>query len=278
MWCFQCGRQYAAGVEVCAECGVGLVEEPPLSPDEVGTDDEEQLAYEFHDWSFESRRLLDQLLTARGIPHAWQGASMIVRASDEDAVDELVDEVELATLPTLDPNVEHTVYEMAEWSAEQQTELSRRLGIEGIAHEFDANGDLVVHAEDEARVDEVLDELESWVPSPDATVGDGATANGSDAGVVELDGLDVNDLLSALYEAADRLRRNARDANGVLGVLDNAPLVERMRTPFGFDRPAWSNVVEHARSLRELLEDEDSDDEEIERRAQDVRDLLFGLI
>ena len=81
MWCFQCGASYEAGVVACVECGVGLVDQPPLAPEDVGDLDDEQIAYEFHDWSFEARRMLDQLLTGRHIPHAWQGAAMIVRAS-----------------------------------------------------------------------------------------------------------------------------------------------------------------------------------------------------
>jgi hypothetical protein len=68
LWCFQCGAEYQEGVETCAECGVGLVPEAPLAPEDVGSSDEEQLAYELHDWSFESRRMLDQLLTVRGWP------------------------------------------------------------------------------------------------------------------------------------------------------------------------------------------------------------------
>lgn len=274
MWCFQCGAEYASTVAVCVECGVGLVEHPPLPPEQVGSPDEEQLAYEFHDWSFESRRMLDQLLTARGIAHSWQGASMIVRSDDEDAVDTLVEEVEVATLPTLDPDAEHTVYEMAGWTGEQQTELSRRLGFEGIAHEFDVNGDMVVHAEDEARVDELLDEIESWV----GHAGDDGDLDEDGAAAVELDGLDVNDLLSTVYGAADRLRRNARDAKGVLELLDNAPVLERARTPFGFDRPVWVSVVERTRALRAALEDDESDDGEVQQRANELRDLLFNLI
>src|SRR5216110_2800469 len=93
LWCFQCGAEYEPGVETCVECGVGLVTEAPLAPEDVGTSDEEQLAYALHDWSFESRRMLDQLLTGAGLAHSWQGATMIVRAVDEDAVDDLVEEV-----------------------------------------------------------------------------------------------------------------------------------------------------------------------------------------
>ena len=48
MWCFQCGAEYEAGVETCAECGVGLVAAAPLAPEEVGSSEEEQLAYDLH--------------------------------------------------------------------------------------------------------------------------------------------------------------------------------------------------------------------------------------
>jgi hypothetical protein len=271
MWCFQCGAAYVAGVAVCVECGVGLVDHPPIDVQDVGDADEEQLAYEFHDWSFESRRMLDQLLTGLNVLHAWQGASMIVRAADEEVVDELVDQVEVATLPTLDADLEHTVYEMEGWTDEQQTLLSNRLGMRGIPHEFDANGDLVVHAEDETQIDELLDEIEELSASGSLD------ADGADAGI-DLAGLDVNDLLSKVFAASDRLRRNARDANGVLAFLDNAPVVEQIGTPFGFERPDWQTVVSETAALRELLEDDESEDGDICEHAQRLRDLLFRLI
>jgi hypothetical protein len=268
LWCFQCGAAYESTVAECIECGVGLVPEPPLAPEVVGAEDEEQLAYEFHDWSFESRRMLDQLLTSRAVEHAWQGASMIVRAADESVVDELVEEVEHAALPTLDPELDHVVYEMEGWTAEQQTLLSARLGGQGIPHEFDQNGDLVLHAEDEERIDALLDEIEQGA----------LDAGGGDDEPVDLDGLDVNDVLSSLFGASDRLRKNARDANGVLKFLDHAPLVARMRVPFGFERSEWGAITDQVRSIEDLLDDDASDDDEIEQRAQALRDVLFTLI
>ena len=305
MWCFQCGAEYDASVVECLECGVGLVAEPPIPAEAVGSEEEEQLAYEFHDWAFESRRMLDQLMTSRHISHAWQGATMIVRADDESAVDDLVEEVEHATLPTLDAELEQVVYEMDGWTAEQQTVLSSRLGAEGIPHEFDANGDLVLHAADEDRVEALLDELEG---SPMTASADDSASAGSasvddendegtetadadehadgahidddadDAGPVDLDGLDVNDVLSKLFGATDRLRKNARDAQGVLRFLEQAPTVHRMGMPFGFERPAWNNIVGQVRDLEELLDDTASDDMDIEQRAKQLRDVLFGLI
>jgi hypothetical protein len=203
---------------------------------------------------------------------------------DEPLAPELVDEVEVATLPTLDPDQEHTVYEMAGWTAEQQTELSNRLGMTGVPHEFDVNGDLVVNATDEAAVDALLDDIEANVEplgegGATASAGtEGDDGNGDGEPRVDLDGLDVNDLLSTLFGAADRLRRNARDPQGVLGFLDHAPTLERLRTPFGFDKPAWDTVLDSTRALHDLLEADDSDDDEVRAHAQRLRDLLFGLI
>ncbi len=275
MWCFQCGAEYDATVVECIECGVGLVAEEPIAPEAVGTEEEEQLAYEFHDWAFESRRMLDQLLTGRGIDHAWQGATMIVRAVDESEVDDLVEEVEHATLPTLDPELEHVVYEMAGWTAEQQTLLSDRLGAQGIPHEFDASGDLVAHAEDEDRIEALLDDLEK---SPlVASVLDDDDESGDDD-LIDLDGLDVNEVLSELFSASDRLRKNARDSAGVLKFLDNAPTIPRMGMPFGFERPIWNGLVEQVAEIESLLDDNDSDDADIEERAKRLRDMLHTLI
>lgn len=271
MWCFQCGAEYEAGAtETCLECGVGLVDEPPMPADAVGDADEEQLAYEFHDWAFESRRMLDQLLTGEQIAHAWQGATMIVRVADEDRVDELVEQVEHTTLPTLDPELEHSVYEMAGWSDAQQSALSRQLGIEGVPHEFDQNGDLVIHTDDEERVDEILDRIEDE-GIDDEGDGDGAEATDDDGEPVTAD---TYTLLNNLFDAADRLRKNARDPSGVLAFYDHGPALLRVPMPYGYERPEWRGLTDLVRTVLELLDAEDSDDGDIRERAGVLRDAL----
>lgn len=268
LWCFQCGAEYREGVEECIECGVGLVTERPLDPDAVGASTEDQLAYELHDWSFESRRMLDQLLTGQGVAHAWQGATMIVRAADEAAVDALVEEVEHATLPTLDSEREHTVYEMADWTAEQQTRLSSMLGLDGIPHEFDMNGDLVVHAEDEEAVDRVLDRLE-----------DAITRGDDDGDALHIDDdLQVNDILSNAFAAADRLKNNTRDHEAVLSFIDASELIDKMAVPYGFERADWHDVRATVLSLTDALEADDPDEEVIAERARAVRTHLVRII
>jgi hypothetical protein len=269
LWCFQCGAEYELGVETCIECGVGLVTEEPLAPEDVGSSDEEQLAYELHDWSFESRRMLDQLMTGAGIDHAWQGATMIVRASDEEAIDDLVEEVEQATLPTLDPDAEHTVYEMAEWTPEQQTRLSNMLGQTGLPHEFDANGDLVINADDEEAVDEVLDRLEEAIARGDK--------DGEDA--IQLDDdLQVNDLLSSAFDAADHIKGNTHDHEAVLEYLEAEAVIARLALPYGFERDDWDGVLLVLGALRDSLEAEDPNDDEIAADARRVRDALVRII
>ena len=88
----------------------------------------------------------------------------------------------------------------------------------------------------------------------------------------------MNDVLSKLFGATDRLRKNARDAHGVLRFLEQAPTVHRMGMPFGFERPAWNNIVGQVGDLEGLLDDTSSDDVDIEQRAKQLRDVLFGLI
>jgi len=78
---------------------------------------------------------------------------------------------------------------MEGWSGELQALLAERLGSAGVPHEFDTDGDLVCHEADEEQVELVIDEL---------------LARAADEGMEELDGLEANDLLSALFEATDR--------------------------------------------------------------------------
>jgi len=267
MWCFQCGSEYRQGATECFECGVGLVSEPPLDADQVGSPDEPQIGYELHEWAFESRRMLDQLLTGAGIAHAWQGASLVIREADEEQVDELVEDVEHATLPTLDPEQEHTVYEMTDWTAEQQTRLSEMLGNLGIPHEFDVNGDLVVNISDEPDVDNALDRLEAAIASGEAT-----------EGITLDDDLELNQLLSDAFDAADKLKSNPRDAEAVLQYLDAAEIIEELAIPFGFDRAQWGDIKLTVSALLDALEDENPDDEIISERAKVARDRLVQII
>lgn len=232
---------------------------PELADDEHG----EWLAYELHEWASESRAMLAQLLLAEGVTHSWQGTTLLAHESVEEAVDALVEEVENADDRELDPDEPQVAFEMEGWSGELQALLAERLGGVGVPHEFDTDGDLVCHEADEEQVELVIEDL---------------LARAGDEGLEELDGLDANDLLSALFEATDRLRRDVHDAKGVLGVLEHGRRLEGTATPFGFAATSWSSLRDAAAELCDLIEREDATDDDIGDRAVRLRDTLQRVI
>lgn len=230
-----------------------------LADDEHG----EWLAYELHEWAAESRSMLAQLLLADGVTHSWQGTTLLAHESVEEEVDGLLDEVEQADRREIDPDEPQVAFEMTGWSGELQALLAERLGAVGVPHEFDADGDLVCHEADEEQVELIIDEL---------------LARAGDEGFEELDGLEANDLLSALFESTDRLRRDVHDSKGVLGVLEHGRRLQTSATPFGFAATNWASLRDTAADLCDLLESEDSTDDQIADLSLRLRDTLQGLI
>lgn len=230
-----------------------------LTDDEAG----EWLAYELHEWASESRSMLAQLLLADGVAHSWQGTTLLAHESVEEQVDALLEEVEQAEVRELDPDEPQVAFEMEGWSGELQALLAERLGSIGVPHEFDEEGDLVCHEADEEQVELVIEEL---------------LARAADEGKEELDGLEANDLLSALFTATDRLRRDVHDSKGVLGVLEHGRRLADSATPFGFSATSWTSLRDAAADLADLIEDEESTDADITDLAVRLRDTLQRLI
>jgi hypothetical protein len=234
-------------------------DEPGLPDDEGG----EWLAYELHEWASESRSMLAQLLLADGVTHSWQGTTLLAHETVEEQVDALIDEVEQADSRELDPEEPQVAFEMEGWSGELQALFADRLGAVGVPHEFDTDGDLVCHEADEEQVELIIEEL---------------LARAADEGLEDLDGLEANDLLSALFESTDRLRRDVHDSKGVLGVLEHGRRLQRTATPFGFAATNWTSLRDAAADLCELIEDEESTDNDISDLAVRLRDTLQRLI
>ena len=235
------------------------VDDGSLEDDEEG----EWLAIELHEWASETRSMLAQLLLADGVVHSWQGTTLLAHESVEEAVDALIEEVEKAEARELDPDRPQLAFEMTGWSGEIQARLSERLGSAGVPHEFDADGDLVCHEDDEEHVELLIEDL---------------LARTEDSGLEELDGLEANNLLSAMFEATDRLRRDVRDAKGILGAVEHGERLAATATPFGFSAPGWRSLREAANELVDLIESEDSSDIEIRDLAVRLRDTLQRLV
>ncbi|MYH77166.1 MAG: hypothetical protein F4134_05525 [Acidimicrobiaceae bacterium] len=251
--------------------------------DQDSTDAEagEWLAYELHEWSLESRVMLQQLLTVDKVVHSWQGTTLMVHESLEEKVDSLVDEVDEtekakeATSRPIGPEDSLTAFELAEWSEALRSELVERLVQARVPHILDTGGDadqetepgevcdLLVREADEDRVELVIDDL---------------LAREEEAQFEELDGLEVNTLLSDLFVACDRLRKDPGDLDGIRGVVTNARRIAGVRTPFGFSAPNWRTLRNTVRELLDLVESEDTDRDELRELAHRMSDTLRTLV
>lgn len=229
-------------------------------------DEADETAYELDDWSGESRLLVDGLLTNQGIAHVWEAGTLVVRSADEAAVDQIIDDIEMTTLPALDPDADKLAYEVGGWTDEQRSGLADALGAAGIAYEWDEVGDLLVLESDEARVEEVLDTIEF----PDAL--DAALEDDPD------DGLAAQQVMSELFVSSDRLMHDARDPEGVLSLVDAAARARGLALPFGFEREVWDGIVARAGALSDQFERDVEDDDEIIERATELRNLLRNYV
>ncbi|MFN8040329.1 MAG: hypothetical protein U0Q07_14045 [Acidimicrobiales bacterium] len=287
-WCLQCGGEFLASVERCPDCDLELVDErpePALPDDATGGG---EVLYDLAEWAAESRVMLEQLLEGEAVPHAWQGATLHVPVAFEARADNLVDHVEVATLPTLDPDADQVAYDLSDWSDDLQTHLVQILVTDGIPHEFDVDGDLVVLAEDEERVERLIDAVEfpDALPIDDGDRGDDQDdaedddAGDGDAAGDDDGGVDAQQVLSDLFVAADRLMHDARDHEGVLSLVDAADRAEAIRLPYGFDPAVWKDIVGQAIGLRAVFEGtaDDESDEAIEHQARDLRGALRPLV
>jgi hypothetical protein len=238
---------------------------PPMSTLGTEPDDgpeHDELAYECSEWSAESRRLLASLLETTGVTHVWQGTTLSVRPEDESVVDALVDEVLAAARPALPDDGARVAYEVGDWPESLQAELAGALAAAGIPWEWDERGDLVVLADDEEGVEEVLAAL----PDPDDV----------DDLDDEAEGPPVHELLDRLFGAADKLVRRPSDA-GALGILDEVvPALSGRPAPFGVDTAQWRALVEPAVELHLLAGGEEAgvDPDEVVVAARSLRDRL----
>ena len=222
----------------------------------------DRVSYETSDWSGASRALLDAMLASDEVQHLWQGTEVTVPVSERDRVEEIIGEVLATGVPALDLDRAKVVYEVGEWPAAMQTGLAESLVVADIAYEWNESGDLVVYEEDEERVDQIIDAI----PDPD------------DADRVEVDGLEVQDLLSSLFVATGELARRPTDAHAVLAVVDDGARLEAMAVPFGFDDADWARLVDRVVRLRAALDPDDDteelDDDELREQAGELRALL----
>jgi hypothetical protein len=149
---------------------------------------------------------------------------------------------------------------MGDWAADEQSAFSELLGRLGIPHEFDSEGDLLVLVADEESVESALDAFQA----------------GADERP-ELEGLGANSLLSDLFVACDRLRRDAHDLAGIEQLLRLVPVLVDHRPPFGIDGNLWNALGERTTELVGLLGGGDAEEAEVTGLAGGLTEVLRNL-
>ena len=94
--CPSCGETYVSSAEVCADCGVPLVDpadDAAPRPTQLEPSDDE-VGYDLGDWEPEQRFELVAQLSARGIAHRWEEGELVVRERDADDVEPIIDDID----------------------------------------------------------------------------------------------------------------------------------------------------------------------------------------
>lgn len=291
--CPSCGDLYLAAVDRCVECDVVLAEVaepgpeldsgagpgPDSAPDPVAEGPAgSQMSWELHTWTGEGRRLLDGMLDNAGVPRAWQGTTLVAASADRERVEEMVagvahgdarvgvDDATLAMVDTPADGDDTVGYEVSGWEPGALERLVTHLDRDGIAFGWDDDGDLVVNAADEARVDAVFADLDGDGDESDQGEGD------------EVDGLVVQETLSDLFIAVDRLRKHPLDGASAQMLFDSTARASEFSVPFGFPPETWATILERADALGARFEPGMLDDEAIQADATALRALLRDYV
>jgi hypothetical protein len=324
--CPVCGTDYLDWVATCSTCGVQLVT-PALAPDPLRLPVEQQVVYELGEWPLGLQASAAQVLAESGIPHGWDGTDLVVQLDHEASVDALLEAVEAAE-PGLvgadwlddpaergereapgerdEPEPESDAgearggaamtaeapaltdgdaleYDLDEWPETDREELTRRLQEGGVSHRWEDGAVLVVAASDEPLVESLLDELEF----PDALEPE-EEDEGDEASF---------ELMSELFVAADRLKGNPRDPDGIQGLAAVVEAADPQQPPYGVEPDLWRQALAAANDLADRLAgagDEDGDgfvdgavdeegfpvhiDDDLSGRAGLIRNLLRPYI
>ncbi len=278
--CPACATRSDEFVVTCLSCGAEVVDLSSMTePNQLV--EEEQVVYELVSWTLDQRTEVALVMAESGVPHAWEGEELIVHLVFEDLVDRLLEPIEFGgEAPPLDqspgePIEPLTEYDLADWSAGARQAVSEQLAAAGIAFRWE-DGMLLVNVDDEDPVDDLLDELE------ESGALDDADDRQEDDPSTEIDeGAETpGEVLEKLFLASDRLRRKARDADGLSDLAAAMALVNPARPPYGLDPLAWRRITALAEELVEAeteddeYDDEDQRDEDARERAGQFRDLV----
>lgn len=229
-----------------------MLEWDPNDPDTI------KVHYDVSAWSLDQRAELTEALADAELAHVWEGDEVVVPEQLETEVDALFARLEeiLGPFPVPlgddDPGVE---YGLDEWPAPDRQTLAQALIDGAIPHRW-TGSTLVVATDAEPRVDEFLDGIEQ-----------GTLVLAGGAGAPE-------GALDTLFAAADRLARDADDRTGRDDLHDLVPRLAPTAPPYGVSVATWARIIDAARALTELTDDEATSASDIIGAAQELRALV----
>jgi hypothetical protein len=263
--CPLCGAEYLEWATVCADCGVHLVD---LDDDSDPRDlpDEEQVIYELGGWTLDQRTAVAEAMAEAHVPHAWDDDELVVSLVHEAAVDRLLEPIE-----QLDPDVvaadallaSETEYDLSGWSDDQRADLLDRLDEAAIAHR-EEDQLLLVATGDEARVDDLLDELEGVIAEPEPE-SDGDEVPGDETPFA---------VLESMFLAADRLQDDPESTDGIRDLRVALEGADDRRPPYGVDIMLWQRALALGDELAGAVAADERDDDAVNDVASQLRHLL----
>ncbi|HEY8527347.1 MAG TPA: hypothetical protein VIL48_20430 [Acidimicrobiales bacterium] len=233
----------------------------PLEPEPGGLeggadapeDAHDELVFELETWSDIERDAVTDRLREAGIPHWWVDTALHVADADREAVEAVLDAVEGSVddggegddddveVVTLDPDRDQVAYDVSEWDDDRVAALTDLLDEADIDWGWDGD-ELFVYADDEEKVDELVDKAAHPHELP-------AEPDEGESGA---------EILGELFVAADRLRTDPEDHEAWRRLLDMSEAAEDSDPPYGLDARDWDHLRERVTALTDLL-DEDLD-------------------
>jgi hypothetical protein len=247
--------------------------QPPADPrddiDPLDLPEEEQLVYDLAGWPIAVHAEVAEALAEAGLPHSWQGTDLVVHERHEDAADALLAAIErrrglAATGASSAPPAEagsEMEYDLSDWNAQARAILTGRLIEADIPFRWEG-GLVVVAAQDERLVDDVIDSVEVSLE-----------AEGPEAGSEE----EGESPMAQLFVASDDLATHPNDRDAILRLNDLFERAETWPVPFGLSAASWDQLLDQVSDLLDLaLESDDTDD--VRDEAIELRNTLRPLV
>jgi hypothetical protein len=192
---------------------------------------------------------------------------LVIHINHEAQVDVIVEAIEDpdGAADEADDDRAEVLYDLTEWPPGERARLNDLLADGDVPHRYEDEGaTLVVATRDERLVETLLDQAEN----PDALSVEGE-AESDEAS---------SETLAGFFLAADRLRRDPLDPDGIATLLEVIDVSENAPPPFGVSSTLWQNMIDEADLIADSLADDDIDIAKVVEHASVLRNLARPFV